>query len=162
MPLFINARPVFSPGAEAYNSSVLEDIINTAALDLLINPAGASTSLRTFDKAAYEKSFGQLFSLLKTANQSEGSQAFADSMVPRMQGEIENSGMFPMNSILSPMVVLAHAAGLDQSYAQAFKQVSLLCFCTLLRTDASFFRVSSCSVLRRALPPCSMHADPDA
>ena len=51
-------------------------------------------------------------------------------MAEYMQGELENSGMFPLASILSPTVVLAHAAYLDQSYAQAFHQVSLLCFST--------------------------------
>lgn len=147
---------MISAGAEAYNSSMLEDVIFSAAYDLLVNPAGASASLRTFDKTAYEKSFGQLFSQLKTANQSEASQAFADSMVAPMQGEIENSGMFPMNSILSPMVVLAHAAGLDQSFAQAFHQASLLCFAVHLVT------IHSHSEHRRSLPSCSVHVHPKA
>lgn len=128
------------------NQSTLSEIIDSAAADFSFR------GYAPVNQDAYARAFGEFLHQLQPTNQSALSQAFADNIASTMASLQENQNGQPDPT--GAYIVLAHAAGLDDAFIPAWKQVCLCCI--LLK--ASLERL--CLQLI-AIDPESLEVDPD-
>ncbi len=74
------------------------------------------------NQQVYAEAFAQLLHQLDPNNQSALVQAFADNIGATMTGVQTSRNVVP--DYTGPLIELAHAANLDQSFVYAFQQVS--------------------------------------
>lgn len=108
-------------GPKADTPTLNEDFIDAAANDLHYYTQGETN----FDLSAYKRSFSEALARLKPADQPQLSQAVGANLASVMQSSLENPGFFQSGE-LAPLIVVAYLAGLDQAFADGFKQVCFL------------------------------------
>ena len=99
---------------------MISDIISTAE-DHVFENARNSTPITDSAQHRYEKTFADLLSQLKNANQTAASQDFADPISNGMLSYLEMPGSNPDSTPF--YAALAHAAGLDDAFGEAFTMV---------------------------------------
>ena len=102
-----------------------DDFVSAAADDLRYAAAAVSkgNGISNFDLSAYKRSFGEALAQLRPADQAKVSKALGGDLATVMTSSLENAG-FSQSELLAPLIVVIHLAGLDQSFAEGFKQVS--------------------------------------
>ena len=101
---------------------------NQSALSEIVDSAAADFSFRGYapvNQDAYARAFGDFLHQLQPTNQSALSQAFADKIASTMASLQENQDGQPDPT--GAYMVLAHAAGLDDAFVPAWKQVCMCC-----------------------------------